>query len=176
MKKICVFVSGHFNILHTGHIRLLQFAKELGDYLIVGVESDEIAGDAAHINEKYRLEGVKLNNLVDEVILFDEPIINVVKKLKPDIIVKGKEHELRFNPEPITFEKSIKLENLSFKYNQDGAIVLKYLNMTLEKGKRYGFIGTTGCGKSTLLDVIMGLLNPTKGHLRIDDKVLGIIF
>lgn len=99
MKKISVFVSGHFNILHTGHIRLLQFAKELGDYLIVGVESDEIAGDAAHINEKYRLEGVKLNNLVDEVILFDEPIINVVKKLKPDIIVKGKEHELRFNPE-----------------------------------------------------------------------------
>ena len=94
-----VFVSGHFNILHTGHIRLLQFAKELGDELIVGVESDRIAGPAAHINEKYRLEGVKLNNLVDDVILIDEPIINFVKRLKPDVIVKGKEHELSFNPE-----------------------------------------------------------------------------
>ena len=97
MRKI--FVSGHFNILHTGHIRLLQFAKELGDVLIVGIESDRIAGEAAHINEKYRLEGVKLNNLVDEVILVDEPIVDFVKRIKPDIIVKGKEHELIFNPE-----------------------------------------------------------------------------
>jgi len=99
MNKKTVFVSGHFNILHTGHIRLLQFAKELGDILIVGIESDRIAGEAAHINEKYRFEGVKLNNLVNEVILVDEPIIDFVKKLKPDIIVKGKEHELSFNPE-----------------------------------------------------------------------------
>ncbi len=82
------------------------------------------------------------------------------------------EHAHKVNPEPIVFEKSIKLENLSFKYNQDGAIVLKDLNITLEKGKRYGFVGTTGCGKSTLLDVIMGLLNPTKGYLKIDDKVI----
>ena len=99
MKRINVFVSGHFNILHTGHIRLLQFAKELGDFLLVGIESDKIAGEAAHINEQYRLEGVKLNNLVDEVILIDEPIIDFVKRQKPDIIVKGKEHELSFNPE-----------------------------------------------------------------------------
>ena len=84
------------------------------------------------------------------------------------------EHAHRVNPPPITFEKSIKLENLSFKYNQDGAIVLKDLNLTLEKGKRYGFVGATGCGKSTLLDVIMGLLNPTKGHLKIDDEVIDI--
>jgi ATP-binding cassette subfamily B protein len=82
------------------------------------------------------------------------------------------EHAHKVNPEPIAFEKSIKLENLSFKYIQDGAIVLKDLNITLEKGKRYGFVGTTGCGKSTLLDVIMGLLNPTKGHLKIDDTVI----
>ena len=84
------------------------------------------------------------------------------------------EHAHKVNPQPIKFEKSIKLENLSFRYNQEGAIVLKNLNLTLEKGKRYGFIGTTGCGKSTLLDVIMGLLNPTKGHLKIDDKVIDI--
>ena len=99
MNKTKVFVSGHFNILHTGHIRLLQFAKELGDFLVVGIESDRIAGNAAHINEKYRIEGVKLNNLVDEVILVDEPIIDFIEKLKPDIIVKGKEYELSFNPE-----------------------------------------------------------------------------
>ena len=84
------------------------------------------------------------------------------------------EHAHKVNPQPIKFEKAIKLENLSFRYDLEGAIVLKNLNLTLEKGKRYGFIGTTGCGKSTLLDVIMGLLNPTMGHLKIDDKVIDI--
>ena len=84
------------------------------------------------------------------------------------------EHAHKVNPEPIKFEKSIKLENLSFRYGQDGASVLKNLNLNLEKGKRYGFVGTTGCGKSTLLDVIMGLLVPTKGHLKIDDNIIDI--
>ena len=82
------------------------------------------------------------------------------------------DHAHKVNPQPIKFEKSIKLENLSFKYNSDGAIVLKNLNLTLEKGKRYGFVGTTGCGKSTLLDVVMGLLIPTKGYLKIDDSII----
>jgi ATP-binding cassette, subfamily B, bacterial PglK len=82
------------------------------------------------------------------------------------------EHAHKVNPQPIKFEKSLKLENLSFSYSQEGPIVLKDLNMILEKGKRYGFVGTTGCGKSTLLDVIMGLLIPTKGYLKIDDSII----
>jgi rfaE bifunctional protein kinase chain/domain len=105
MKKIKVFVSGHFNILHNGHIRLLQFAKECGDYLIVAVESDKIAGNASYINEKYRFESLKFNNLVDEVILANEPIVELVSKLKPDIIVKGKEYELLYNPEKSIVEQ-----------------------------------------------------------------------
>jgi ATP-binding cassette subfamily B protein len=84
------------------------------------------------------------------------------------------EHAHKVNPPPIKFEKAIKLENLSFKYNLEGVAVLKNLNLTLEKGKRYGFVGTTGCGKSTLLDVVMGLLIPTNGHLKIDDNVIDI--
>jgi len=82
------------------------------------------------------------------------------------------EHALKMNPEPIRFKKYIQLEDLSFRYNNKGAMVLKNINLTLEKGKRYGFVGTTGCGKSTLLDVIMGLLVPTKGYLKIDDNII----
>jgi ATP-binding cassette subfamily B protein len=76
------------------------------------------------------------------------------------------------NPTPILFKESIKLENLSFQYNSEGITVLKNLNLTLEKGKRYGFVGTTGCGKSTLLDLIMGLLKPSNGYLKIDNQVI----
>ena len=82
------------------------------------------------------------------------------------------EHAHKVNPFPISFKSYIKLENLSFRYSPDGVKVLKNINLTLEKGKRYGFVGTTGCGKSTLLDVVMGLLKPTNGYLKIDDNII----
>jgi rfaE bifunctional protein kinase chain/domain len=100
-----VFVSGHFNVLHPGHVRLLRFAKDCGDKLIVGVESDKLAGSAAHIPEGLRLEGVLSNNLVNEAFIIDEPVSEVLLRLKPDIVVKGKEHESRFNPELVALEK-----------------------------------------------------------------------
>ena len=98
-KKKAVLVSGHFNVLHPGHLRLLRFAKECGDRLIVAVQSDRIASNAAHVPEQFRLECVQSNNWVDEAFIMDESITDVVARLRPDIVVKGKEHESRFNPE-----------------------------------------------------------------------------
>jgi rfaE bifunctional protein kinase chain/domain len=94
-----VFVSGSFNVLHPGHLRLLRFAKECGDHLIVGVYSDRIAGSAAHIPEQLRLESLKSISWVDEVFVLDVPVTKLIEQLRPDIVVKGKEHESRFNPE-----------------------------------------------------------------------------
>ena len=104
MTKI-VFVSGHFNVLHPGHIRLLQFARKCADRLVVAVESDRIAGSAAHIPEQLRLEGVQCNTWVDEAFLMDEPVTKVIARLRPDIVVKGKEHETKFNPELAVIEQ-----------------------------------------------------------------------
>lgn len=98
-NKKKVLVSGNFNILHPGHLRLLRFAKECGDHLIVAVNSDKISGKNAHIPERLRLEGVKSNSWVDEAILINEPIEKVVKRIKPEIVVKGKEYENLNNPE-----------------------------------------------------------------------------
>ncbi len=100
-----VFVSGNFNILHPGHQRLLRFASELGDRLIVGVNSDRIAGHAAHVPEQYRLEGVRNNSWVSEVILLDQKIEIFLEKLRPDIVVKGKEHVDQPNPEKEVIKK-----------------------------------------------------------------------
>jgi rfaE bifunctional protein kinase chain/domain len=94
-----VFVSGCFNILHPGHLRLLRFAKECGGKLIVGIESDRIAGVSAHIPERLRLEGVLANNYVDSAFIFDESISELLLRIKPDIVVKGKEHEGQQNLE-----------------------------------------------------------------------------
>jgi rfaE bifunctional protein kinase chain/domain len=97
--KKTTFVSGNFNILHPGHLRLLRFAKELGTYLIVGVNSDRIAGNAALVNEKLRIEGIQSNNWVDESFIIDESVTDIISKIKPDYVVKGKEHEHLFNIE-----------------------------------------------------------------------------
>ena len=88
-KQKTVLVSCHFNIVHPGHLRLLQFARSCGNKLIVAVESDRIAGAAAHINQQFRLEGIQMNSLVDESFLFDEPIGDLISRLRPDIVVKG---------------------------------------------------------------------------------------
>jgi len=98
-KPITVLVSGRFNILHPGHMRLLRSAKEYGERLIVGVESDRLAGFAAHLPENLRLEGLQGHSLVDEAFIFDEPITELISRLRPDIVVKGKEHEARQNQE-----------------------------------------------------------------------------
>ncbi|MCX6239056.1 MAG: PfkB family carbohydrate kinase [Bacteroidia bacterium] len=100
-----VFVSGAFNILHPGHLRLLRFAKECGGHLIVAVHSDRIAGNGAYVPELLRLEGVQSNNWVDEAFIMDEPVSEVIERLRPDIVVKGKEHESKFNPELAVLEQ-----------------------------------------------------------------------
>ena len=81
-----VFVSGNFNVLHPGHLRLLRFAKEYGDRLIVAVQSDRIAANAAHVPEQYRLEMVKANSWVDEALLIDQPVTEVLERLRPEIV------------------------------------------------------------------------------------------
>lgn len=100
-----VLVTGNFNVLHPGHIRLLRFARECGVQLVVGVYSDNIAGKASHVSENLRLEGVRSLNFVDEAFLIDESIENVIARLRPAIVVKGKEYESALNPELPEIEK-----------------------------------------------------------------------
>ena len=97
MKK--AFVYGNFNILHPGHLRLLKFAKESADYLVVGVNSNKYNGNNNILDEKIRLESIQSTSYVDEAFLLDISAIEYIKQNKPDIVVKGKEHENKENLE-----------------------------------------------------------------------------
>jgi len=96
MKK--VFVYGDFNILHPGHLRLLKFAKESGDFLIVGVNGDKFTSNKG-IDENTRLESIKATSYVDEAFILDISPIEYIKQFKPDIVAKGKEYENKENLE-----------------------------------------------------------------------------
>ena len=99
MKKKITFVSGNFNILHPGHLRLLKFAKSITGYLIVGVNSNKIAGSAANIDEKLRLESVRSCSYVDHAVLITNSLKHTLMSYKPNVIVKGKEYENLENEE-----------------------------------------------------------------------------
>lgn len=75
-------------------------------------------------------------------------------------------------PNEISFNKNIKLNNISFHYSGSQQNILNNINLNILKGDRIGLIGPTGSGKSTLVDIVMGLLTATKGQLLIDDFVI----
>ncbi len=80
------------------------------------------------------------------------------------------EHSKGIAIEPISFKSLISVENLSYKFSGHDKAVLDRLNFTVPKGSKVGVIGSTGSGKSTLLDVLMGLLLPTGGALKVDGQ------
>jgi D-beta-D-heptose 7-phosphate kinase/D-beta-D-heptose 1-phosphate adenosyltransferase len=93
-KKI-IFTNGCFDILHAGHVTYLQLAKQLGDYLIVAVNSDEsirqLKGANRPINHlEHRMTVLAGLGVVDWVIPFaDETPERLLRLLKPDLLVKG---------------------------------------------------------------------------------------
>ncbi len=93
-----VFVSGTFNIVHPGHLRLLRFAAECGDVLVVGVLGAGLASNA-QLNQETRLDGVAAISWVDHAFLLHDAPEDFIAQLRPDVVVKGKEHENADNPE-----------------------------------------------------------------------------
>ena len=93
-RKI-VFTNGCFDILHFGHAKYLEEAKNKGDILVVGVNSDssikKIKGDKRPvISEANRLKLIAALGSVDFAVLFKESTpLNLIKQLKPDILIKG---------------------------------------------------------------------------------------
>jgi D-beta-D-heptose 7-phosphate kinase/D-beta-D-heptose 1-phosphate adenosyltransferase len=93
--KRVVFTNGCFDILHIGHVRYLSAARNEGDLLVVGLNSDQsvrlIKGDRRPIvAQDQRLEILASLQFVDYITLFDEPDpLKLIQLLKPAILVKG---------------------------------------------------------------------------------------
>ena len=91
-----VFVNGTFDVLHLGHLALLNYAKSLGDKLFVAIDSDErvrqLKGSARPIHDAYQRKVMLLNiKAVDEVEIFsnDEELEMWIKQINPSIMVVG---------------------------------------------------------------------------------------
>ena len=116
-------VNGTFDILHRGHIELLNFARQKGDSLLVAIDTDrrvkELKGEDRPINSqedrKFHLENLKA---VDNVMFFDskEELIEIMKSWQPDVYVKGSDWKSsegtahKYSKEVIYYER---IENYS---------------------------------------------------------------
>jgi ATP-binding cassette, subfamily B, bacterial PglK len=78
------------------------------------------------------------------------------------------EAELLKENSPLPFKKALVLEGIDFRYPSTEALVLKEISLSIRQGESVGFIGSTGAGKSTLVDIILGLLVPVSGAVRVD--------
>jgi D-glycero-beta-D-manno-heptose 1-phosphate adenylyltransferase len=95
-KKRIVFTNGCFDLIHVGHTRYLQAARQLGDLLVVGVNSDasvrslDKSADRPIVGEAHRAEVLAALGCVDYVIIFTEPDpLNLITEIQPDVLVKG---------------------------------------------------------------------------------------
>ena len=94
-----VFTNGCFDLLHTGHLDLLKKASELGDKLIVGLNSDSSVKKLKGNNRPIENESVRSNNLLDKVFVDDVIIFNeltpkkLIAQIIPDVLVKGGDYK-----------------------------------------------------------------------------------
>ena len=95
-----IFVNGTFDIIHSGHIKLLNYAASLGDHLLVAIDTDrrvaELKGPTRPINNEYERVGLMINiKGVDQVRVFDSDseLEKIIQDYAPDIMVKGSDYK-----------------------------------------------------------------------------------
>ncbi len=112
-----VFTNGCFDLLHRGHVYYLTRAREMGDFLVVGLNNDEsvrrLKGPGRPLNDaRSRSEVLAALSVVDAVILFGEDTpLKLITALKPDILVKGgdyREEEIVGYREVLSWEGEVR--------------------------------------------------------------------
>lgn len=109
--RIIAFANGCFDLLHAGHVRFLRAAKEQGDVLVVGVNSDRAVADLKGkgrpvMQEQARAELVAAVEYTDYVVIFDELTAeHVLRDLRPSIQCKGTDYSEATVPERQVMEQ-----------------------------------------------------------------------
>lgn len=100
-----------------------------------------------------------INNFLKDLSLLDIPEKKLLNISKKKLV-------------PFKFRKKVELEKVSFKYLDSKLPLLNDVSITIPVHSKVGIIGATGSGKSTLIDIILGLIKPLEGYLKVDGKII----
>ena len=107
MKENAIVCYGHFNIVHPGHIRFLEFAKKQGDQLIVALLADKDLPNGLYFSEEERAIGLFNTDLVDHIVILDNgDLSDLTNAITPDSLVFGKDMQKKYPP---AIAKAIKI-------------------------------------------------------------------
>ncbi len=71
---------------------------------------------------------------------------------------------------PFSYRREIRLDNLAYRYPNSAETILEGVDLTIERGRSVAFVGASGAGKTTLVDLVLGLLEPVSGEIRVDGR------
>lgn len=101
-----------------------------------------------------------------------QAILEGLEILDDKEILKKNNNKNIYQETSVCFEDNIEFNNVSFKYDKAKEQVFSNLNFEIKKGEVIGIVGNSGAGKSTFLDLLMGLIEPTKGEIKIDGRAI----
>ena len=156
------------------------FFEQIGVILIIGIaiiiflgETDKTKSLAIIGVYAYAFFKVlpSVNKLIVSVQLFVfvKPSLNIVHEELKKIVQESQKINIT---DSIKFEKNINLQNINYTVENENKVILKDINLIIKKNSKVGIIGETGSGKSTLLNIVMGLIKPTSGNIKVDEKIL----
>ena len=169
---------------NEGLAHVPRFLMELAAYgcmislvLYLVATHDSNIGIILPILSVYALAGFKLLPAFQQIYVCTARIrgnIAAFESIQEDLAnsLQTRNQNKKTEVEPITFKNELILKDIVFRYPNKSEPVLNKLNITIPVNSTIGLVGKSGSGKSTIIDIILGLIEPDQGFLKIDDKVI----